>query len=178
MTNNPLHPLFRKIKGIENDSNAEKGAESNLVTWTLKRLLCSEIINDHRGELLSFGLVNALPKFPMTFGYTRLPGRPPLHRDPNAIHPLWLKAFLNLPFVEIYNERYELADKTRPFGLVFPRKGFGNGLVIHNGDVELFVPPVSCCHLFRGGKRHAMTLVVQPYITLIDCIREDIAWTL
>ena len=45
---------------------------------------------------------------------------------------------------------------------------------MHNGDWELFVPPQSSCHIFKGDK---MNLVVQGYSDFIDHVRDGLAWS-
>ena len=178
---NPLNPLFDKVKRLELASVAQAAAEASLVDWTYRRLRCDHLLKQEkrrlRGEMLSFSHINDLLRFPMTFGYTRLPGRVPIHKDPESIHPAWFKTFNSLPVVKVYDELFDSADTTRPFGLVFPRKGFAQGLIIHNGDLQLFVPASSCCHFYRGDGRRKKDLVVQPYSILIDGIRDSIGWS-
>ena len=102
-----------------------------------------------------------------------------LHRDPRAIHPMWFKSFLSLPFVKLYEERLEElydAKQKKPFGMVFPRKGFAQGLILHNGNWDLFVPNQSSCHIFKGSKKKSMTLLVQPYSSFIDHVRDGLGW--
>ncbi len=104
---------------------------------------------------------------------------PPLHQNLKAVHPRWFKSFLALPFIppyeEIFNKRGS-GTKLRPVGLVFPRKGFPQGLVVHNGDVYDFVSQKSGCHYYLGGGKKPMNLVVQSYQSLLDQIRRVKHW--
>jgi len=60
--------------------------------------------------------------------------------------------------------------------MVFPRKGFPDGLIVHNGQIEDFLPAHSGCHVYHGGPKHSLRLVVQPYRLLLDHLREACGW--
>jgi hypothetical protein len=180
---NPLNPLLGKIERFEQSDSQAKHWESSRVKWTLQRLN----IVKQRKELAclagngahTFVEFNRVVDFPMYLCSDSLQGIKPIHRDPKAIHPLWLKSFRSLPFVERYEEHFRTMISTykhKPLGMIFPRKGFAQGLIIHNGDWELFVAPNSSCHVYRS-KKQAMNLIVQPYSGFIDHIREGLGWT-
>ncbi len=180
---NPLNPLMGQIEKFEESDQQASKWESSRVEWTLKRLkldiqrkqLMAEAGFDRGFTYINFARV--APSFPVDLVAEPRRGQLPIHRDTKAVHPLWFKAFRGLPFVADYEARFEECSKEgRPFGMVFPRKGFLQGMVLHNGDWELFVPPQSSCHLFKGGKKRTMTLIVQPYQSFIDQIRNGLKW--
>jgi hypothetical protein len=177
---NPLNPLLGKIEKFEQSDFQLKQWESSRVEWTLRRLKLEgprkEILADAVGGQYTFAEFNRVVDFPMYLSAEPMMGATPIHRDPHAVHPMWFKSFRSLPFVKLYEERLESwcdSKQDRPLGMVFPRKGFLQGLIIHNGDWERFVSPHSSCHVFKGGKKHMMNLIVQPYIGFIDGLKGD-----
>jgi hypothetical protein len=176
---NPLNPLLGKIEKFEQSDQQIRQWESSRVEWTLRRLKFEaqrkEILSDSYDGRYTFEAFNRVASFPMELCGESLKDEPPIHRDPRAIHPLWFKAFVGLPFVRHYEERFTTfveKNPERPLGMVFPRKGFSQGLILHNGDWDLFVPPQSSCHIFNVGKKHSMNLIVQPYMGFIDHVRK------
>lgn len=181
---NPTNPLLGKLEKFEQSDLHVRQWESARVEWTMRRLTLErqrkEILSAASGGQYTFAEFNRVVSFPMHLFANPLNDLPCIHRDPKARHPLWFKAFRDLPFVKLYEERFEelmSAHQQQPIGMVFPRKGFSQGLILHNGDWDLFVPPQASCHIFKGGKKHAMNLIVQPYIGLIDHIRTGLAWS-
>jgi len=180
---NPLNPLLGKIEKFEESEAQSSKWESARVEWTMRRLKLDSQRKEMTSELGFSGdytfeaFSRMVPTFPMDIVAEPRKGQLPLHRDQKAVHPRWFKTFRSLPFVQEYEVRFgECSKEGRPFGMVFPRKGFLQGLILHNGDWELFVPPQSSCHLFKGGKKRSMNLVVQPYQGFIDHVRNGISW--
>lgn len=181
---NPLNPLLGKIEKFEESEAQSSKWESARVEWTLRRLKLDSQRKEIVAELGFLGhftfksFSQAVPGFPMDLAANSRIGELPLHRDSRAVHPAWFKAFLGLPIVKEFEVKFdeETSEKEKPFGMVFPRKGFLQGLILHNGDWETFVPPRSSCHLFRGGKKRSMNLVVQPYQGFIDHLRNGLSW--
>ena len=178
---NPNNPLLGKIERFEQSDNQVRQWESSRVEWTLRRLKFEsqrkEILSSVPDGRYTFEEFNRVVDFPMELCGDSMKDEMPIHRDQKSIHPNWFKAFTGLPFVQHYEEKFsEHAEKNplRPLGMVFPRKGFLQGLIIHNGDWELFIPPRSSCHIFRGGKKHSMNLIVQPYMGFIDHVRKSV----
>lgn len=178
---NPNNPLLGKIERFEQSDKHIRQWESARVEWTLRRLKFEaqrkEILSDAPDGRYTFEAFNRVVEFPMDLFGESLADDPPIHRDQRSIHPIWFKAFVGLPFVRYYEERFtEHVSKNpeRPLGMVFPRKGFSQGLILHNGDWDLFVPPQSSCHLFKGGKKHSMNLIVQPFMGFIDHVRKTL----
>ena len=105
----------------------------------------------------------------LTFKFTTsaLSDDPPIFRDKKSVHPNWFKSFRTIPFVRKFEERLEEyldnSDNSKPFGMIFPRKGFANGMIIHTGDWNVYVGCSSGCHLYKGSDTLGINYVVQPY---------------
>jgi len=183
----PFHPLLSKITRYEQAERRVSQWESARIEWTVNRLklsmACKQEIKklsttDHFTCEAFNTVVNTFPVYLFADAMT---DEPPIHKDQRSIHPLWFKTFRSLPLVQRYESRFEELYKRypdRPLAMIFPRRGFAQGMVIHNGNWEMFVPPQSSCHVHKGGKKHAMQLVVQPYTALIDHIQTGLAWRL
>jgi hypothetical protein len=165
---------------------AEIRYEEARVGFLLKRLKCSKLERELRrrqeqesGEYrLAFRQFHdEFPTFPILLGASTL-GGVKLHLDASALLPNLFKAFMAAPFVDAYDEFYErvesLADG-RAVGLVFPRKGFSQGLVIHNEGLEA-VAYHGLTLLYANGshkKNQQHQLFVRPFQTLIEAIHRD-----
>lgn len=130
----------------------------------------------HQGHAhLQFASFNAVfSDFPLALAADCLYGQTPLHASSKAVLPRWFQTFRDLPFVPPYLD-FAAGDagKRRPAGLVFPRKGLAQGLVIHNGDLQFLLPGGSCfLHEARAkrGRKQLPRLVVQPFTLLLDAI--------
>jgi len=165
--------------------------ESRLVLFTMTRAGLGDrkrdFVREHRDRtsqpFVSFRAFNEeFSTFPVWLGGDKLQGIPPLHQYNKAVFPVWLKTFLRLPFIPAYEELHASLGKlanVKPVALVFPRKGFRQGLVVHNGDFHTFVPPQSSCHVYHGGGRKPVDLIVQPYAGFVDHIyRRGHGWKL
>ena len=187
--NHPLSPLTPSIDVPHYDDTDIRTLkwETARVEATVKRLklhknVLGELRKQSGGELTFEGFNDRFPNFPAVLFGTALAGMEPLHRHSGAIHPMWFKSFRNLPFISFYEDALHVAgseglsdtDGFRPFGLVFPRKGFRDGLILHNGDWEAFTADNSSFHLFKGKD---FTLLVQPYAAFLDHVRDGISWT-
>lgn len=119
---------------------------------------------------LTFRAFNAtFPSFPFWLGCSRLDGLE-LHLDKNSIQPAWFKRFRTLPFFLEFRQLFDdLGDdvETKPVAFVFPRKGFQQGLVIHNGDLR-YIGEHGSAHVYYGGGKSPLNLVVQPYSSFLD----------
>ncbi len=175
---NPLNPLLSKLGKYKQQDSQAKQWESKRVEWTLRRLGLEkqrkEMLAASEDKLYAFQAFNTLG-FPIYLNAHPMIDEIPIHRDPKAIHPMWFKSFFALKFVSVFVELFDgfVEKKTKPMGVIFPRKGFAQGLIMHNGDWELFVPPQSSCHIYKGDK---MNLVVQSYSDFIDHVRDGLAW--
>jgi|TARA_R110000751_G_scaffold47597_13_gene106518 hypothetical protein len=180
---NPLNPLFGQIEKFEESHAQASKWESSRVEWTMRRLKLGDerkqMMHEsgYAGNYTYEAFIRTVPSFPMDIVAEPRRDELPLHRDAKAVHPMWFKSFRSLSFVSVYEERFgESSREERPFGMVFPRKGFLQGLILHNGDWDLFIPPQSSCHLFKGGKKRSMNLIVQPYQGFIDHVYKGLSW--
>lgn len=185
MSNDYRDNLFNKLKSDQQELfRAEHAAswEHARVDCVMKRLKLAghrkavmRIVSEATGvSRLTFRAFSEFfPTFPMFLGADDLGHLPkPLHLLQEAILPAWFRNFRHLPFILPYEAFYDgLGEEAglKPVGLVFPRRGFQQGLVVHNGPVDKFVPPRTPCFLYAGGEK-AMSLVVQPFIGLLDHI--------
>lgn len=179
-----MNPFLRLNRGSieEQRGAAERQFEAARVRFVLKK--CGlpkkaerELQELHRERLGSVGLNFALfneiyPTFPVVLGTSRLAGAE-LHRDPRAILPMWFSKFQDVPFYPPF-EALESAVKGhasgRPIGLVFPRKGFAQGLIIHTEGLDEYWLHGGC-YVYRGGtKNRRVDLFVRPFASLIEAI--------
>lgn len=108
------------------------------------------------------------PGFPVRLAASRLDGVK-LHTDPRAVLPALFRDFARVPFVVAYDALVEqrAGDDDRPLGLVFPRKGFRKGMIIHDGAG--LDPAVSRgLVLTYQGRDPRHRLFVQPYQTFLE----------
>lgn len=180
---NPFNRLNSRDRDVYQHEQGCRWEDARVVA-TLKRLHLGQRMRALRQqaveltgvEQLTFRVFNYVyPTFPMTLGCNRLSHLPkPLHLLQEAIFPAWLKNFRNLPIVEPFESFYEsLGDErtVRPVGMIFPRNGFPQGLILHTGSPDQFVPPRSGYFCYHGGdKKHPLDLVVQPYSLFLDHI--------
>ena len=175
----PLNPLLDKISRYKESGHRALQWENNRVEWTLNRLgkksVKKEILAGAGNNFLSFDDFNNHADFPIKLFAEYLSDIPPIHKNQKFIHPFWFKSFLRLPIVERYSDLFEkeVRNTDKPIGMVFPRKGFLQGLIIHNGDFEIYLPNNASCHLYRGSKASQHVLVVQPYAGLVDHIKKN-----
>lgn len=169
MEGNPNNPLLAKINRFESAETTRANWEHARITHMLQVLrlpsVKSRLQRAEGNRTFSFEAFYAeCPKFPMHLFFDNLPGSIPIHRDNKSVHPMWFKSFMSLPVVKLYKEKLSLcpwSGEDRPVGLVFPRKGFQQGLIVHNGSFDRFVSDGSGCHVYRqeGGS----TLIVQAF---------------
>jgi hypothetical protein len=174
---NPLSPFLDGITRFEQSDEALRGFESGLVSWTLSRLKREAALKQLKKEkdyFLTFDdFRTAIPDFPVYLVAEPLADSGPIHRDSRFVHPLWFKSFFGLPIVSKYEEYFsELKSFLggKPLAMIFPRKGFLKGLILHNGDPELYLPEKSSCHLYKG--KQGKTLLVQPYMAFTDHVQK------
>lgn len=96
----------------------------------------------------------------------------PMHLVQEAILPNLFRHFAKAPFVKKYNEmKEEYRTSNKPFGLLFPRKGLQQGLVIHNGYQGDFVPAGASCFVWQPT-RDDTPLIVQDLLMFLWQINE------
>lgn len=172
----PQNPLLSQLQRAVQRAEQPEFWEAARVNYMLKTLQLGEhrhqLQLDNSGGLLTFEAVNARLGLPVVF-CADAGGETPLHRQNKAVHPNWFKNFAKLPFAQVYFAQlssYSLSGDTRPFALVFPRKGFSQGLCIHNGDPQRYVMAGAGVHLFRSRTGDCM---VQPFRDVLAILKAD-----
>lgn len=114
---------------------------------------------------LTFQAFNAeYGSFPILLGTSRLGGIS-LHLEATAMLPALFKAFGAAPFMTAFDEFYEknaARASGRTVGMVFPRKGLKNGLIVYAADDP---------HVLPFGEREA-------YFTYVGGSKKDRHWIL
>lgn len=180
-----MNDLFRRIRGRLGDGAHEKDRayENARVRFMVARLgmgRAAHTLADRHAELygsrgLTFGVfAEEYPDFPVLLAASTL-GGVELHQDNRSVFPNWYRRFPDLPFVAPFEAHLErVAGKVRSgfaAGLVFPRKGFGQGLVVHT-DVPSAEFGRGGCFTYRGGTRgRPVELHVRPFSDLVDAVR-------
>lgn len=125
---------------------------------------------EHGHQALRFTTFNAeYPSYPVLLGTANLTG---LHIDPTCFLPNLFRKFADAPFVRAYDDFFELMASLaqgRAIGLVFPRKGIPQGLIIHNG-VDLPQRVFRGLVLHYQSKKSAHQLFIQPYQSVVEQI--------
>ncbi len=95
-----------------------------------------------------------------------------LHRDPYSTEPARFKKFSWVPFVVAYQQFIATlpADvvRRRKVALLFPRRGFKEGMVIHNDDAERYWEH-GLCWVYKVPEQKER-LYVQPLSALVESI--------
>ena len=95
-----------------------------------------------------------------------------VHRDRFSAEPSRFKGFAKVPFVVAYQDFFNGAfheANGRPLGLVFPRRGFQQGMIIHNDESERFWHEGLCWVYKMPRTEHR--LYVQPFSYFMDAVR-------
>lgn len=124
---------------------------------------------------LTLALFNELvPNFPVLMNYVSGGPLAKLHLSSAASLPSLFKKFQDAPFVKAYADDHDSALELangRAIGLLFPRKGIVQGLIIHDGtglDIFWQRGAIMCYH---GGTREKPTrLYVQAFGGLVEDI--------
>ena len=125
---------------------------------------------------LSFELFAELfPGCPVAFAADRLDGLQ-LHRDPGSALPAWFSRFSDLPFIAPFEKHLERLGGRgdRAAALVFPRKGFAQGLVIHTPVAGLCFPGGVHLEYRRpaSARRAEVVLHVRPFSALAEALKD------
>jgi hypothetical protein len=122
---------------------------------------------------LSFEQFNQeFPSSPLLLGASTLDGAK-LHTDARVMLPALFKRFDAAPFVTAFEEFYEREEgraQGRTLGLVFPRKGLRQGLIIHGEGLEaVFCHGLSLVYV-GGTRRRPHSLYVRPFQALVEAV--------
>ena len=147
-----------------------------------ERKLSKECENFCGDPLLRFDVFRSqYPTFPFLLSANRLrrmqlphidketPNNYQVHADPACFEPARYKQFERVPFVVAFHELQEQVDDPhQTIGVVFPRKGLRQGMVIHNDLSEQYwLNGSSWVYKAKDGSK----LFVQPFEALIMGIR-------
>ena len=121
---------------------------------------------------LTFVLQRECVKLPIWLGASTLPRLGcPLHLSNRAVFPLWLGKFDKLPILPPFMALCREADPDIPVGLIFPRKGFQQGLILHSGGQD-YIASRGSAIVWRDNGRE---LIVQSLATFVAHLKELIA---
>jgi len=170
----PNNPLLSKFQAIDSKEVTKASWEHSRVMHIVQVMGYKNLVSDlkrvSQGSLFTLGdFVQVCDDFPVYLFAETLKGSPPIHRDNRSVHPIWFKSFTSVPFVKVYIERSKTFPTDRPVGMLFPRRGFQQGMIIHDGDPERFLPPGSSCHLYRGDG--GTTMIVQPFTGFLNHLK-------
>lgn len=94
-----------------------------------------------------------------------------VHADPACFEPARYKQFERVPFVVAFrNLQEQVDDPNQTIGVVFPRKGLRQGMVIHNDLSEQYWS-VGSCWVYK--EKDGAKLFVQPFEALITGLRKS-----
>lgn len=185
MTPNPYDRLNTSdFKALAAEAQ-ERSFETSVVDYMLKAFNMSayrkQMKELHDFEYLSFSAFEQVCRFPFKLWTNGLTDLKPIYRDSKSVHPLWFKSFRKIPFVMLFEQRLEeLLEEDSgfsAFGMIFPRKGFRNGMIIHTGHWEEYVGYSSGCHVYKGKEDLGINYVVQPYQAFITNIAKQNLWS-
>lgn len=184
----------------ENRVAADLGSfERERLRWLLTRLKISraqqnQIARTHqtatgRFELRFSTFNEVFPTFPFVLGASKLqnlvvphgpdksfttPANYAVHRDAYSTEPARFKKFHWVPFAKAFRDFYETVTseaRVRKVCLVFPRKGFREGMCIHNDDTETYWEE-GLCWVYKIPKT-GNKLFIQPFNNLVDAIHAN-----
>ena len=178
MGTNPTNPLLSKIQKFEDAVKTDEGWESKTAEYALNQVGATapakrEILRGRGNRNLKLEDFRDYVNLEMTLVAEPLSGEIPIHKSTKSVHPNWFRAFTTMPFVRSYYAHYDERSNGRKdyqLGMVFPRKGMRQGLILHNGDLTRFLLPTCCAHVFCGSNSKPMPLVVQPFTNFIQAI--------
>jgi hypothetical protein len=191
----PEHPFEKIRKGTDYIARMGDRAavefEEGKVRYLLKVFHLSkaaerEIFNraerDTGKSDLTLDAFNAVfPSFPLVLGASRLDGFQ-LHLEQAGLLPALFKTFGSTPFVQAFERFYETtidAANGRSVGLVFPRKGFKNGLIVYAVDdlQQVSLMERETFMAYVSGKKKKHWLVVRSFqSTLLAVYNSGHGW--
>lgn len=184
------HPFKKMSRGYQERAAAEevRQYEESRIAYLLKALnmpkaasRLREEEHRHSGDvrLTCRAFNERYTSFPVLLG-TSILGGVKLHLDKTALLPALFRQFDQAPFVRAYEDFFEQHQgdaEGRVLGLVFPRKGIRQGLIILNEELEA-VPYHGLTLVYSGGNRkHPCKLYVRPFQLLVEAIyRKGHGW--
>lgn len=155
----------KRVKFLLKQSGAPASAAEDLRRACVERYGSPDLLFEVFHELH--------PEYPVVLAADRLDGVR-LHQDQDCVLPNWFTRFTELPFVGPFGAHLEAVQASRPgkaAGLVFPRVGLVQGLVIHTEVPGVDFGP-GACFTFTGSRRGGgrRTLYVRPFSALVDAV--------
>ena len=180
--------LLRRLGDEPREVGAARAYESARVAFVVNRCWPEPLRKRTRARLeqlnaerygarsLTFQTFNdEFPSFPVVLACDHLGGLQ-LHRDNGSVFPLWFARFPDLPFVAPFEASVDAARASlagRGAGLVFPRKGFAQGMVVHTPVAGVTFRPGVCVVWTRpperGGREHP-PVYVRAFSALVDAV--------
>ena len=168
----PMHLRGEDVLTFERCAWEHARVQFVIKSFKLQRFrkdLLSQAETLHGARHLTFrGFAEQFPSFPLRVVAENLGGQVPLHKNSKAVLPYWFKSFTGLPFMDAYREA--LRENTRfgwPVGMVFPRRGFQQGLIVANIDANLIPIKVSCFMHRCKLHKEIQTFYVLPFHVLL-----------
>lgn len=115
------------------------------------------------------------PTFPIYFGTKYMTG---LHQNNKCIMPQLFKNFSATPVVEAFEEFLQEVPEERQggcIGLVFPRRGYARGMIIHTGH-GFWRPNLTRLVYDYGTPKNKKRLIVEPFGELIKWMSRHRKW--
>ena len=129
-----------------------------------------DVFCDHFSSFPFILTTNRLRGLPLPYGKKQTPKNYQVHTDQHSFEPERYKKFDWVPFVIAYRDfKEKVGESDRSIGLVFPRRGFQQGMIIHNDYSEQYWTTDSCwVHKDSDGEK----LFVQPFDALLIGIKK------
>lgn len=180
-----MNDPFAEMNASRDKEAQGADAQLNFETTLVKHMLARLKLSEYKGELykiwqqqhderrLTFVALNfQFPTFPFLLGCSRLEGNP-VHKDRKSTEPARFKSFGSVPFVQAFHEFKEQVGQEaawRSVGVIFPRKGFRYGMIIHDNDEESYWEQgLSWVYKDAKGDR----IYVQPFTAVLDSIYDN-----
>ncbi len=182
------HPFdeLRRRTDADRETHNDEMREGSLVNRLLVRTygataarrrrdlleLSMERTGQHR---MTFALFNELfPNYPVLLAFNRLGGIK-LHADSRMMLASLIKTFAKTPVHQYFDDWLPTAQSMangRNVGMVFGRRGFKYGMIIHDGGLD-FSRHLDTVISFKGGSRQTPVLLgTQWFDTFVDAIAE------
>lgn len=181
--------LFDKLTegadlSVEFDSEKEIRWEENTVKLVLKSFGLQKVaprIAKLNEEMTGYPNVTAaafhemFPDFPIYFGTAYITG---LHANPKCMMPQLMNNFSNTPVIGLFEEFLKEVpedQRERCLGLVFPRRGYTRGMIIHTGH-GFWRRNVLRLVYDYGTPKKKERLVLEPFQSLIAWMGKQKKW--
>jgi len=109
----------------------------------------------------------AFPTYPIVLGASRLDGIK-VHADPRCLMGNLFKTFMDAPFVAAFQTFEAIVSRRdgRAVGVIFPRKGYRHGWIIHD-ELSGLGPHGTVLSHHEGSESKGRTLYVRSFQALV-----------